>query len=225
MPRRRQGGMWIAAADLTGDGVSEIVTGTGAGHPPQVKVFSGAGRPLTEFLAASPPNRNGVMVGVVTGRDGQSRIAALVGSGSSKQVRLFDPRSHRTPTPLASFRAVGAGSLGTPTDRSEVKRFDARNPTPRTLRQTYRHRAIGVTAAGYSAWAATTPRGEDCRRELLHHSRGVSLEHFKRAPLASLNVVLGGLQTERALLPREELRGSSSTWLGLASLMSPPTPR
>ncbi|MDW8267042.1 MAG: hypothetical protein RMJ52_17105 [Gemmataceae bacterium] len=142
--------MWIASADLTGDGISEIVTGAGSGYSPQVKVFRGTGRPLTEFLATTSSDRNGVMVGVVAGRDGQPRIATLVGTGNSKQVRLFDPRSRGTPTPLASFRAVGAASLGTPTDRSEVKRFDAGNPTPRTLRQTYRHRAIAVTAAGYS---------------------------------------------------------------------------
>jgi hypothetical protein len=146
------GGVWIVAADLTGDGVSEIVTGAGPGSSPQVKVFSGTGRPLTEFLVTSASDRNGVQVGVVTGREGQPQIATLVGSGRSKQVRLFDPHSSGTPAPLASYRAVGTGSLGTPSDRSEVKRFDAGNPTPRTLRQVYRHRAIEVTAAGYSAF-------------------------------------------------------------------------
>jgi RHS repeat-associated protein len=100
-------GVWIAAADLTGDGVSEIVTGTG--QSPQVKVFSGTGRPQTEFLATSASDRNGVSVGVVADREGQPRIATLVGNGRGKQVRLFDPRSSGTPTPLGSFRAAGAG--------------------------------------------------------------------------------------------------------------------
>jgi hypothetical protein len=71
------GGVWIAAADLTGDGVSEVVTGTGQGYAPQVKVFSATGRTLTEFVAASPRDRNGAMVGVATGRDGEAKIAAL----------------------------------------------------------------------------------------------------------------------------------------------------
>jgi hypothetical protein len=146
------GGVWIAAADLTGDGVSEIVTGAGSGYAPQVKVFSGTGRLLTEFLATSASDRNGVSVGVVADREGQPRIATLVGNGRGKQVRLFDPRSSGTPTPLGSFRAAGAGSLATPSDRSEVKRFDSANPTPRLLRQAYRYRAVGVTAAGYSAF-------------------------------------------------------------------------
>jgi RHS repeat-associated protein len=140
------------SADLTGDRVGEIVTGAGLGYAPQVKVFSGTGRPLTEFLATSASDRNGVSVGVVANREGQPRIATLVGSGRSKQVRLFDPHSSGTPAPLASYRAVGTGSLGTPSDRSEVKRFDASNPTPRVLRQVYRHRAVGVMAAGYSAF-------------------------------------------------------------------------
>jgi hypothetical protein len=105
--------VWIAAADLTGDGVSEIVTGAGSGYAPQVKVFSGTGRLLTEFLATSASDRNGVSVGVVADREGQPRIATLVGNGRGKQVRLFEPRSSGTPTPLGSFRAAGAGDDGT----------------------------------------------------------------------------------------------------------------
>ena len=154
-------GVWIVAADLTGDGVSEIVTGAGSGYAPQVKVFSGTGRPLTEFLATSASDRNGVPVGVVADREGQPRIATLVGNGRSKQVWLFDPHSSGTPAPLASYRAVGTGSLGAPSDRSEVKRFDAGNPTPRLLPQAYRHRAVGVTTAGYSAFPVRYGDGVD----------------------------------------------------------------
>ncbi|MDW8244779.1 MAG: hypothetical protein RMJ88_16345, partial [Thermogemmata sp.] len=90
-------GVWIAAADLTGDGVSEIVTGAGAGHAPQVKVFSSRGRPLTEFGAASPSDRNGVMVGVVAGRNGQVRIAASVlrnAQGHQSTVRTTNHAVH-----------------------------------------------------------------------------------------------------------------------------------
>jgi hypothetical protein len=112
------GGVWIAAADLTGDGVSEIVTGTGPGYAPQVRVFSGTGRALTEFVAAAPADRNGVVVGVVNNRDGGPTIAALVGSAGTKQVRLFDARASGTPAPLASFHAAGAGALAPPGDRS-----------------------------------------------------------------------------------------------------------
>ena len=65
-----RGGVWVAAGDLTGDGVSEVVTGSGPGYTPQVRVFSGTGQVLTKLVAAAPGDRHGVMVGVAVGGAG-----------------------------------------------------------------------------------------------------------------------------------------------------------
>jgi hypothetical protein len=118
-----------------------------------VKVFSGTGRLLTEFLATSASDRNGVSVGVVADREGQPRIATLVGNGRGKQVRLFDPRSSGTPAPLGSFQAVGVGAVATPSDRSDVKRFDATSPTPRVLQ----HAFPPPRRRGFRQWVLGVP--------------------------------------------------------------------
>lgn len=49
------GGVSVAATDLDGDGVAELVTGAGPGGPPTARVWDArAGRMLSEFLAFDP---------------------------------------------------------------------------------------------------------------------------------------------------------------------------
>ncbi len=58
-----RGGVNLAAADLTGDGVADIVTGAGAGGGPHVRLFGGpTGAVVSEFLAYDPAFRGGVSV-------------------------------------------------------------------------------------------------------------------------------------------------------------------
>lgn len=57
------GGVRVAAADLTGDGHADIITGVGAGGGPQVKVFDGqSGAELASFFAYAPNFSGGVFV-------------------------------------------------------------------------------------------------------------------------------------------------------------------
>lgn len=59
------GGVRVAAGDLNGDGLADIVTGAGPGGGPHVKVFSGAdGAALDSFFAFSPSFTGGVYVAV-----------------------------------------------------------------------------------------------------------------------------------------------------------------
>jgi hypothetical protein len=58
------GGVTVAAVDYDNDGVAEIVTGTGAGGAPHVRVFDGATLGvLQEFFAYDPGFVGGVFVG------------------------------------------------------------------------------------------------------------------------------------------------------------------
>jgi hypothetical protein len=58
------GGVTVAAVDLNNDGIGEIVTGTGAGGAPHVRVFDGAtGTLAQEFFAYDPGFLGGVYVG------------------------------------------------------------------------------------------------------------------------------------------------------------------
>src|SRR5207248_968604 len=46
------GGVFVAAGDVNGDGVPDVITGAGAGGGPHVKVFSGLNLvPLASFMA------------------------------------------------------------------------------------------------------------------------------------------------------------------------------
>jgi len=57
------GGVRVAAGDLNGDGVAEIITGAGAGAGPHVKVFDGkGGGTLMSFFAYNPSFTGGVFV-------------------------------------------------------------------------------------------------------------------------------------------------------------------
>ncbi|MGL6073697.1 MAG: hypothetical protein ACRC8S_05995 [Fimbriiglobus sp.] len=86
-----RGGSFISIADLTGDGVGDIITGAGNGGGPLVKVFDAQGRALTAFLAYDKNFRGGVRVGAgdVNG-DGLDDIVTGAGVGGGPLVRVFN---------------------------------------------------------------------------------------------------------------------------------------
>lgn len=82
---RFAGGVFVAAGDVTGDGVAEIVTGAGSGGGPNVRVFSGRGVANGVTFFAYPANfTGGVRVTV-----GGGRIFTGAGAGGLPQVRGF----------------------------------------------------------------------------------------------------------------------------------------
>jgi hypothetical protein len=85
------GGVFVAAGDVNGDGIGEIVTGPGAGGGPLVKIFDGSGRQLAAFFAYDPNFRGGVRVAAadVSG-DGLADIVTGAGLGGGPLVRVFD---------------------------------------------------------------------------------------------------------------------------------------
>ncbi|OGY81206.1 MAG: hypothetical protein A3I91_01840 [Candidatus Kerfeldbacteria bacterium RIFCSPLOWO2_02_FULL_42_19] len=92
-PSNFKGGVFVACGDLDGDGRAEIITGTGAGGGPQVRVFdkSGNTRFTPGFFPYDSKFRGGVRVasGDVNG-DGIAEIITAPGPGGGPQVRLFD---------------------------------------------------------------------------------------------------------------------------------------
>ena len=57
-----RGGAYVAAGDVNGDGVDEIITGTGKGLEPLVRVFDRDGNLFSEFLGASTSQKNGLQI-------------------------------------------------------------------------------------------------------------------------------------------------------------------
>jgi hypothetical protein len=86
------GGMSVATADVTGDGVDDIVTGALSGGGPHVQVFDGTTLAvIRSFFAYDSRFRGGVHVsaGDVTG-DGVADITTAAGGGGGPHVQVFD---------------------------------------------------------------------------------------------------------------------------------------
>jgi hypothetical protein len=105
------GGVQVAVGDVTGDGRADVVTGTGPGAAPHVKVFDGAtGAEVRSFFAFDPAFTGGVSVaaGDVTG-DKRADVVVGAGPGGGPAVKVFDGASGAE---VRSFFAFDAGFTG-----------------------------------------------------------------------------------------------------------------
>jgi hypothetical protein len=113
-------GVEVAAADVTGDGIPDIIAAPGPGAPPLVRVFDGkTGVMLREFMAMPAAFSGGLHIaaGDVNG-DGYADIIVGSGLGVAGTVKIFDGVTNalvRTITPFAlDFGGgvyVGAGDV------------------------------------------------------------------------------------------------------------------
>ncbi|HET6573530.1 MAG TPA: hypothetical protein VFG68_08010 [Fimbriiglobus sp.] len=103
-------GVYVAVGDVTGDGVAEIVTGTGVGGGPLVRVFNQVGIDQGAWFAYSPAFRGGVRVAVgdTTG-DGIGEVITAAGPGGGPHVQVFD---FATRTAVESFFALSPDYRG-----------------------------------------------------------------------------------------------------------------
>lgn len=84
------GGVYVSAALLSGDNRAEVITGSGSGGGPHVKIFAGTnGAVLSSFFAFESQFAGGVRVGSSQTAD---VVGVIVGAGPNHtpQVRMFD---------------------------------------------------------------------------------------------------------------------------------------
>jgi hypothetical protein len=107
-----RGGVYVTTGDVDGDGKAEIITGTGVGGGPLVRVFDGTGKLLTQLFPFESTFRGGVNVatGDVNG-DGRVDIVTTAGPGGGAVVRAFDPLTLTPVTEYIAFDPEYRGGL------------------------------------------------------------------------------------------------------------------
>ncbi len=86
-----RGGVTVAAGDLDGDGIDEIITGIASSGDPYVRIFDISGKVEVQFSAYNKNFQGGVNVasGDLDG-DGIDEIITGAGNGGGPQIRIFD---------------------------------------------------------------------------------------------------------------------------------------
>ncbi len=86
------GGVDVAAGDVDGDGVDEIITAPGKGRAPEVKVFKLDGTRILTITAYAAGFRGGVKVTAADlTKDGKAEIITAPASGGGAHVKVFEP--------------------------------------------------------------------------------------------------------------------------------------
>jgi glucose/arabinose dehydrogenase len=98
------GGVRTATGDVNGDGIPDIITGTGTGGAPHVKVFNGStGSLLASFFAFGTSLTSGIYVGSGdVNNDGRADIIVGAGPGGGPHVKVFSGVNF---APIRSFFA------------------------------------------------------------------------------------------------------------------------
>lgn len=87
-------GVRVGTGDVTGDGKDEIITGSGSGGSPQVRMFTKEGNTAVSngWMAYASDFRGGIFVdGADTDQDGTDEVVTSVGSMGSPLIRVFEP--------------------------------------------------------------------------------------------------------------------------------------
>ncbi|MFO0810818.1 MAG: hypothetical protein U0746_19485 [Gemmataceae bacterium] len=108
-----RGGVRVATADVTGDGIKDVITAAGVGGGPHIKVFDGVTFALVrEFLAYDASFTGGVWVaaGDVNG-DGSIDIVTGAGAGGGPHVKVFDATTLAVKQSFFAYDASFAGGV------------------------------------------------------------------------------------------------------------------
>jgi streptogramin lyase len=112
LPASFKGSLSLAAGDVSGDGVADIIAGVASGGPPVVEVFNGKGGALLRapFLAFPASFKGGVVVG--SEHANSDKFADIVVSPATGQPPLLEVLDGASGGAMQSFMAFPAGLKG-----------------------------------------------------------------------------------------------------------------
>jgi len=107
------GGVNVAAGDVDGDGIDDVITGAGAGGGPHVKVFSGeSGKEIRSFFAYDPLFTGGVTVASVDSDGNQFfEIVTGAGSGGGPHLKAFSGADSQEVLSLFAYDQAFSGGI------------------------------------------------------------------------------------------------------------------
>ncbi len=108
-----KGGVFVAFADVNGDGIGDILTGAGPGGGPHVKIFDGKDQSvLASYFAFSSSFRGGVTLAALDlDGDGKAEVVAGAGPGGGPHVRVFHGAETSSFKSFYAFDAHFAGGV------------------------------------------------------------------------------------------------------------------
>ncbi|MBI4215212.1 MAG: S8 family serine peptidase [Parcubacteria group bacterium] len=100
-----RGGVKVAAGDINGDGLDEIITGAADGGGPHVRIFDLDGRLVSQFFAYDKNTRKGLNIAAGDiNKDGIMEVITAPGAGLKGAIKIFDRRG----TLIQEFYPFGA---------------------------------------------------------------------------------------------------------------------
>ncbi|MEW6408169.1 MAG: VCBS repeat domain-containing M23 family metallopeptidase [Patescibacteria group bacterium] len=105
-------GLDVAAGDMDGDKIDEIIVGLGSGSKPYVMTFKPDGTLIKKFLAYQKNFFGGVFVSAGDiDRDGAAEIITGAGAGGGPHLRIFEATGKVKPISFSPFDASFRGGI------------------------------------------------------------------------------------------------------------------
>jgi hypothetical protein len=109
-----RGGVRVAMADATGDGVPDVITAPGPGGGPHIRVFDGVTFAVVkEFMAYDPLFTGGVFVAAarMNAQDANAEIITGAGAGGGPHVKVFDGATGATGPSFFAYDGAFRGGV------------------------------------------------------------------------------------------------------------------